>query len=80
MTRKMTIAILLGDRVLIRPSKTGPENVGEVVDIGLGLLGEPLRYKTGDRVLHSEYGGTETEVTGEPLLIIHAHDIYGVVE
>lgn len=39
----------------------------------------PLDVAEGDEVLYSKYGGTEVEVDGEKLLVLHEADVLAVV-
>ena len=57
---------------------------GEVVAVGPGVVrknGEKvaLEVKQGDRVLYSEYAGTEVKISGEKLLILRQDDILAVL-
>jgi chaperonin GroES len=57
---------------------------GEVVAIGSGVLNKDgskiaLEVKTGDKVLYSEYAGTEVKLSGEKYLILKQDDILAVL-
>lgn len=57
---------------------------GEVVAIGTGVLNKDgskiaLEVKAGDRVLYSEYAGTEVKLSGEKYLILKQDDILAVL-
>ena len=61
--------------------------IGEVLAAGAGKLTDdgnrvPLDVKTGDKVLYSKYGGTETKdpKTGEDLLVLRESDVLALVE
>jgi len=56
---------------------------GELVAVGTGKLnknGERVasELKAGDRVIFSEYGGTEIKVEGEKLVILRSEDVLAV--
>jgi chaperonin GroES len=57
---------------------------GQVVAVGTGLVNKngdktPLEVKAGDRVLYSEYAGTEVKLSGEKYLILRQEDILAVL-
>ena len=57
---------------------------GEVVAVGSGVLNKKgekvaLEVKTGDRVLYSEYAGTEVKLSGDRYLILRQDDILAVL-
>ena len=58
---------------------------GEVVAVGPGKLNEAgarvaMDVAVGDRVLFSNYGGTEVKLDGEDFLIMREDDILGVIQ
>ena len=57
---------------------------GRVLSVGDGILNQDgsraiHEVKEGDRVLYSQYCGTEVEVDGESLLIMSENDILAIV-
>ena len=58
---------------------------GEVLAVGPGSWNEdgderiPRDVKVGDRVIYSEYGGTEIKHGGEEYLILSARDVLAIV-
>ena len=50
---------------------------GRILDDGKR---EPMDVKTGDKVLHAKYAGTEFRLDGEDLLIVSQKDILAIVE
>ena len=57
---------------------------GEVVAVGTGVLNKKgdlvaLELKKGDRVLYSEYAGTEVNLHGDKYLILRQDDILAVL-
>lgn len=57
---------------------------GKVLAVGTGVVkknGEktPLEVKAGDRVIYSEYAGTEIKMDGEKFLILRQEDILAVL-
>jgi len=57
---------------------------GEVLAVGPGRYDGgvliPMQIKVGDRVLHSKYGGVETTVDGQDVIILTSKDILAVLE
>ncbi len=57
---------------------------GEVVAVGTGHVNDngdvrPLDVKSGDRVIFSNWAGTEIAVDGEELMVMKESDIIGVL-
>ena len=57
---------------------------GEIVAVGTGVLNKKgelvaLEVKKGDRVLYSEYAGTEVKLSGDKYLILRQEDILAVL-
>ena len=57
---------------------------GEVLAVGPGRVDDngnrvPLDVVVGDKVIYSQYGGTEIKYSGEEYLILSARDILAVV-
>ena len=69
--------------ILSANSKEKPQ-IAEVIVVGPGLKkdGEliPLEVKKGDKVVVSQYSGTEVKYEGEELIIVRESDILAVVE
>ncbi|MBI4863126.1 MAG: co-chaperone GroES [Candidatus Riflebacteria bacterium] len=58
---------------------------GEVVAVGSGKRGKsgerlPLEVRTGNRVIFSEYSGSEVKISGEKYLIIRESDVLALYE
>lgn len=86
----------LGDRVVVKPlpkeetTKAGiilPETVskenrqeGELMAIGNGEKISQLNLKAGQKVVFSEYGGTEIKIDGVEYKILNYDDLLAVVE
>lgn len=86
----------LGDRVIVKPlpkeetTKAGiilPETVnkesrmeGQIVAIGQGEKVAKLKLSTGQKVVFSEYGGSEIKVDNEEYKILNHDDLLAVVE
>jgi chaperonin GroES len=71
--------IVIPDKAAEKPSQ------GEVLAVGDGALLEngqtrPLAVKVGDRVLFSQYAGSEVKIDGEDLLIVKETEILAVFE
>ena len=84
--------IPLNDRVLVKPfeaeektasgiyiPQTSQEKtkIAEVVAIGDS---EDIKVKTGDKILHDKYAGTQVKADGVEYLILTASDILAVIE
>ena len=86
----------LGDRVVIKPlpkeetTKAGiilPENVskenkmeGEIVAVGNGAKVQTLKLKAGQKVVFSEYGGSEIKIEDQEYKILNHEDLLAVIE
>ena len=70
---------VVGGIVLPESAKT-KSNKGEVLAFGPGrIVGDqviPIGVERGDVVLFTRYGGTDTEIDGEKLLILRGAEIY----
>ena len=70
---------IVGNIVLPESAKT-KSNKGEVLAFGPGrIVGDqvmPIGVERGDVVLFTKYGGTDTEIDGEKLLIVRGAEIY----
>lgn len=57
---------------------------GKVIAVGSGRFEDgkriPPEVKAGDKVIYSQYGGTEVKVDGEELLILSERDILAIVK
>jgi chaperonin GroES len=86
----------LGDRVIVQAlpkeetTKAGiilPDSVnkesrqeGKIVAIGSGEKVSKLELSTGQKVVFSEYGGSEIKVEGEEYKILNHDDLLAIVE
>ena len=86
----------LGDRVIVKPlpkeemSKGGiilPDTVskearsqGEIIAIGFGEKIAKLNLSLGQKVVFSEYGGSEIKIEGTEYKILNHDDLLAVVE
>ena len=57
---------------------------GEIVAVGTGHVNDngdirPLDVKEGDRVIFSQWAGTELQVGGEELMVMKESDIIGIM-
>ena len=58
---------------------------GQIVAVGKGKRLKdgsvaPVDVRAGDRILFGKYTGSEIEVDGEEILVMHEDDILGVIE
>jgi len=70
--------------IIIPDSAKEKPQEGEVIAAGLGKYKEDgsrqaLDVKTGDRILFGKYGGSESKVDGEDLLIMREDEILGLI-
>ena len=77
--QKSTGGIIIPDTAKEKPQR------GTVVAAGPGKVGEdgkrtPLEVKSGDRILFSKYGGTETKIEGVEHLFMREDDILSILE
>ncbi len=86
----------LGYRIVVKPTpkeevtKSGiilPESVdkenkaeGEVIAIGNGERIQKLNLKIGDKVVYSQYGGSEVKIDGKEYKILAGEDVLAVIE
>ncbi len=86
----------LGDRVIVKAlpkeetTKSGiilPESVnkenrmeGEIISLGQGEKLKALNLNVGQKVVFSEYGGTEIKVDGQEYKILNHDDLLAVAE
>ena len=86
----------LGDRVIVQAlpkeetTKAGiilPETVnkesrqeGKIVAVGSGEKVSKLELSTGQKVVFSEYGGSEIKIEGEEYKILNHDDLLAIVE
>ncbi len=84
----------LADRVVVKPQEQEEVSAGgiiipsiaqdkttrgEILAAGGGVDGTPLTVKKGDSVIYSKHAGTEIEVDGDPVLIMHERDIFAIL-
>ena len=57
---------------------------GEVLAVGSGEMVDgkkiPLELKVGDKVIYSQYAGTEVKMDGNEYLIIRQSDVLAIIE
>jgi chaperonin GroES len=86
----------LGDRAVVKPlpkedtTKAGiilPENVskenkmqGEIIAVGDGEKIKALNLKPGQKVVFSEYGGSDIKVDDQEYKILNQEDLLAVIE
>ena len=86
----------LGDRVVVKPTpkeettKAGiilPETInketrmeGQIMAIGSGDKVAKLNLSTGQKVVFSEYGGSDIKVEGEDYKILNHDDLLAILE
>ena len=70
--------------IILAASAQEKPQVAEVVAVGPGKTVDgklvPVQIKVGDKVLMSQYSGTEVKVDGEEYTILREEDILAVVE
>ena len=65
--------------ILTGAAKEKPE-VAEVIEVGPGGMVDGKEVKMGQKVITSNYAGTEVKVDGEEYTIVRQSDILAVVE
>ena len=85
----------LADRVLIKAASAPEKTVGgiiipddpkekpmrgEVIAVGNGTKDEPMEIKVGEKVIFSQFGGTDIELDGEKFTLMNQSDILAVIE
>lgn len=68
-----------GGLILTSTAKEQPQ-MAEVVAVGPGTKDEAMRLKEGDRVVFSQYAGTEIKHGGVEYTIMSQKDILAIVE
>ncbi|MDD4377838.1 MAG: co-chaperone GroES [Eubacteriales bacterium] len=68
-----------GGLILTSTAKAQPR-IAEVVAVGPGTEEEKMELKEGDRVIFSQYGGSEVKYNGEEFTIMSQSDILAIVE
>lgn len=68
-----------GGIILPDTAKEKPQE-GEIIAVGPGKINDEgtritMDVKVGDKVIYAKYAGTEVEIDGEKLLIMHDSDI-----
>lgn len=56
------------------------QHQGIIVAAGPGTKDEEMAVKVGDRVLFSQYGGTNVKYNGEEFMILNQKDILAIME
>ena len=72
-----------GGLLLVEMSQEVPSE-GTVIAVGSGEFTEdgdrkPMDTVVGDRVLFPKHGGTDIKLDGEEYIIMHEHEIYGIL-
>jgi chaperonin GroES len=75
---KTAFGIVLPDSAKEKPQE------GNVIAVGTGFLTDsgttvPLNVKEGDRVIYSQYAGTEVKYEGKEYLILRESDILAII-
>jgi chaperonin GroES len=74
----------VGGIIIPDTAKEKPQQAN-VLAVGDGRITEdgkvqPMDVKAGDKVVFSQYAGTEVKVDGDELLVIREDDVLGVIE
>ena len=65
--------------LLTGTAKENPQ-VAEVLAVGPGTEDEKMELKVGDRVIFSQYAGTDVKYEGQEVSIMNQRDILAIVE
>lgn len=65
--------------VLVASAQEKPQ-MAEIVAVGPGTDDEKMELKVGDKVIFSQYAGTEVKYGGEEYSIMRQNDILAIVE
>lgn len=65
--------------LLTGAAKEKPQTA-EVLAVGPGTDDEKMELKVGDRVIFSQYAGTEVKYEGQEVMIMNQKDILAIVE
>ncbi len=68
-----------GGLILTSSAKERPQ-IAEVLEVGPGTEEEKMQVKVGDKVIFSQYGGTEVKYQGEIYTIMAQSDILAVIK
>ena len=66
--------------ILLTSSAKEKPQMAEVVAVGPGTDAEKMELKVGDKVIFSQYAGTDVKYGGEELSIMSQRDILAIVE
>ena len=66
--------------ILLTSSAKEKPQMAEVVAVGPGTDDEKMELKVGDKVIFSQYAGTDVKYGGEELSIMSQRDILAIVE
>lgn len=69
----------MGGLILTSANKKAPQQA-EIIAVGNGTKDEPMEIKVGDKVIFSQFGGTDIEFDGEKYTLMNQSDILAVVE
>ncbi|MCL2800683.1 MAG: co-chaperone GroES [Treponema sp.] len=66
--------------IIIPDTAQEKTQTGTVVAVGPGTEKVPMTVKSGDKVMHDKYAGTQIKIDGEEHLILKMADIIAIVE
>ncbi|MFA5867306.1 MAG: co-chaperone GroES [Actinomycetota bacterium] len=70
--------------IVIPESAQEKPTQGKVIAVGSGRYEDgkriPLEVKAGNKVIYSQYGGTNVKIDGEELLILSERDVLAIVK
>lgn len=66
--------------IIIPDSAQKAARFADVLEVGPGTDESPMMVKPGDRVVYTNFGGTEIQHDGEKLLVLRMTDILGVFD
>ena len=66
--------------ILLAASAKERPQTAEVLAVGPGTADEKMELKVGDRVVFSQYAGTEVKYAGQELVIMNQKDILAIVD
>ena len=65
--------------ILTNANKKAPQQA-EIIAVGNGTKDEPMELKPGEKVIFSQFGGTDIDVDGETYTLMNQSDILAVME
>jgi len=66
--------------IIIPDTAQEKTQTGTVIAVGPGTEKDPITVKSGDKVMHDKYAGTQIKIDGEDHLIVRMADIIAIVE